>query len=164
MKCKPRTLPRDLIDVLVGAPIGILQAVVALGVPAFIVGITVGVGAGAITFLLLYAASFLFLVRSLEIEQEGITFRRVLGTPKRLLRSEITSIEEASRSEVLVHGWLWPPWPAAREMTACLSAQKHFRIRWKKGFCYFPPQDLQQFKTAIEEMMRGNPTTPPTVQ
>jgi len=142
----------------------LLQVAIAMGVPALIVAIGVNGGAGAITFLLLYAISLLFMVRSLEIDGDGILFRRVLGKPKRLLKSEIVSIEEASRREVVVHGWLWPPFPVAREMTACLSARNHFRIRWGNGFCYFPPNDIEQFKSAIEEMMKGNPTTPPTLR
>ncbi len=160
MKCKPRILPRDPVDVLVGAPIGVIQAAVVLGVPSVLVGIAINPVAGAITYLALAGASFLFVVNSLEVQADGVIFRRVLGTPKRLVRANILSVEEASRSEVFVHGWLWPPWPAAREMTMCMSAKGHFRFRWKGGCCYFPPKDREPFMRAIEEMMAGNPTTP----
>jgi len=157
MKIKPRILPRDIIDILIGFPIGVLSAALVMGVPALIVAFSVSVDAGAITFLLLYAASFLFLVRSVEVEQDAIIFRRVLGKPKRLLKSEIVSIEEAPRQEVVIHGWLWPIFPLAREMSASLSARNHFRIRWQSGFCYFPPKDIEQFRNAISEMMQENP-------
>ena len=158
MKIKSRTLPRDMIDILIGFPIGLLLVALVMGVPALVVAFSVSAGAGAITFLLLYVASFLFMVRSLEIEQDGIIFRRVLGKPKRLLKSEIMSVEEAPRREVIIHGWLWPIFPLAREMSASMSAKNHFRIRWQSGFCYFPPKDIQQFRNAISEMMKENPT------
>ena len=156
MRIEPRFFPRDLIDVLVGLPIAVLQVVLVMGVPTLIVTLSVSKEAGAITFLLialLYLISCLFVVRSLEIEPDHILFRRVLGNRNRLAKSEIVSVEEAPRGEVVIHGWLWPPFPFSREMTTCLSAKHHFRIRWKDGFCYFPPREVEQFRCAISEMM-----------
>jgi hypothetical protein len=151
MKIKARTLPRDLVDILIGFPLGLLAGALSMGVPALIVAFSVSALAGAITFFLLYIASFLFMVQSLEIDNTGILFRRVLGEPKYLLKSEIVSIEEAPRREVIIHGWLWPIFPFSREMSACMSAKNHFRIRWQSGVYYFPPKDIEQFKNAVSE-------------
>lgn len=151
MKIRPRTAPRDVIDILVGVPIGLIQAGLALGAPALVIAVVVNPLAGAIAFLALYGMSFLLMVTSLEVQEDGILFRRVLRKPKRLALSEIVSVSKASRWEVVIHGWLWPPWPFAREMTACLAARHHFRIQWKGGYCYFP---LRMLSNADRQLTR----------
>lgn len=158
MKIKPRTAPRDVIDIMVGAPIGLIQASLAIGVPSLAVALILNPLAGALACLTLCGMSFLLMVTSLEVQEDGILFRRVLLKPKKLAESEIVSVEEASRREVVIHGWLWPPWPFAREMTACLSARQHFRIQWKGGYCYFPPRDVDHFRKVIDDMMRKKTT------
>ena len=164
MKIKPRILPRDVLDVLIGVLVGAFQIAILFVLPALIDGVTINSGAGLLTFVLVYAMSLLFMVRSVEIEQEGLRFRRVLGSPKVLPWTHILSVDEAPRRELVLRGWLWPLFPA-REMTACLSAKHHFRIRWQGGFCYCPPESVDEFRSAVSEFMKDNgaPTTPPTV-
>jgi hypothetical protein len=163
MKIRPRTAPRDVIDILIGMPIGLLQVGLTLGIPAIIVAFSFNLMSGALTYLALYGASFLFMVTSLDVQEDAILFRRPLRKPKHLAKSDIMSIVEVPRSEVVLRGWLWPPWPFAREMTACLSARQHFRIQWKCGFCYFPPKDVDHFRQVMDVIMRGNPTTKSTL-
>ena len=154
MKIKPRTLPRDFLDVLIGLPTGLLQIAVLLIAPSAVIALVLhNLLAGAVAYVLIYAVWLMFMVRSITVDTEGIRFQRMLGSPKRLSRSSILSVEEVTRREVVLHGWLWPLLPA-REMTPALSAKHHFRISWGEGFCYFPPKDVEQFKNAISEVMK----------
>jgi hypothetical protein len=164
MKIKARTMPRDVLDVLIAVPVATLQLAAAFGLPTLIVAVTVNSAAGVLAFVVMYIVWLLFTVRSLDIDQNGMHFRRVFGNPTTLPWSRIDSVEEVSRREVVLHGWLWPLFPA-REMTACLSAKHHFRIRWPEGFCYYPPDKVDEFKSAVSEFIKDNgaPTTPPTV-
>jgi len=73
----------------------------------------------------------------------------LFGRPRLLRWEEITDIAEAPRREVVIQGWLNPRFPA-REMTACLSALHHFRIRWRDDWCYYPPHDTENFRRLID--------------
>lgn len=157
MKIKPRILPRDFLDIVIGLPVGLIQVGILLGVPSVLAGLLINSLAGAGIYLVLYMVWLLFSVRSVTIEANGIAFHRVFGSPKHLRRDEIISVEEAPRREVVLRGWLWPLFPA-REMTPSLSALHHFRIRWSGGSCYFPPKDVTVFTTAITEIMKVSPT------
>jgi hypothetical protein len=163
MKLKPRLMFRDWFDVLVGLPCGLLGASAVIFIPTVLVGFSLGelinplagLVAGMITYFLTTVLWFLFVVWSITVDNNGIRFHRVIGNPKHLSWSEITSIEEVGRHELVLRGWLWPIFPS-REMTCCLSAKGHFRISWKSGFCYFPPKDIQQFQNCIKDV---KPTT-----
>lgn len=158
MTITPRVLPCDVLDVLIAVPVGTFQVTALFALPALIVGTTISSAAGLLTFVFLYAVSLLFMVRTLEIEQDGLHFRRVLGSPKVLLWTQILSIDEAPRWELVFRGWLWPLFPA-RELTACLSAKHHFRIKWQGGFCYYPPRNVDEFKSAVTEFMKSRAPT-----
>ena len=146
---KPRILPRDVIDVLIGIPIGLYQVIIFLGVPSIAIGfLTHSFAIGFFAYCLLYCFYLLFMVRKITIDENGIMFHRVLGTPKKLNWQEIETIVEVSRSELLFKGWLCIP---PRELTLSLSAKQHFRIKWRSGFCYFPPKETSVFEEIVKQ-------------
>jgi hypothetical protein len=83
-----------------------------------------------------------FAVTRLTLSTQGIRFHRVFGSPRFLPWDRIVSVAVAPRRELVLQGWLWPPFPA-REMTASLTAREHVRISWQDGYCYFPPVELE---------------------
>lgn len=147
LRIKPRVLPRDFIDVLIGffvvLPIlGTLMFFLPSGLVWWLSG---SVHLGFPTLLIISAVWGCCTVWSLEVSPEGIRFVRLCGAPKFLRWDEITDISEASRRDVVLHGWLWPMFPP-REMSPTLSALGHFRIRWDSGVAYFPPAHPDEFR------------------
>ena len=99
-------------------------------------------------FLVVYAIFLSMSVWSLELTTDGIRFARFLGSPKFIPWNQISTVKRVPRSELILHGWLWPPFPA-REMTASLSSRDHFRIQYATGFRYFPPSDPDSFEEVV---------------
>lgn len=142
----PRFLPRDLLDICLGLPIGLFQTAILLGLPAILAYIpTRSTVIAFVAFCVANGIFLLFVVRRITMTTDGIRFHRILGSPKFLSWDRIKSIKLASRSELIVHGWLWPIFPS-REITFSLSAIQHYRVTWQSGFCYYPPADPQQFE------------------
>ena len=147
---KPHGRPRDGFDYVVA----LLAAVPTLGqlygAPGLLVYILTGsmtlslIGAALGGALLVLFVVPLFTVRQLTIDAEGIYFQRVLGSPKTLRWSQIRRITPATRAEVVLWGWLLPPFPS-RESTRCMSTRDQFRIDWGRRSCYFPPHDPAEF-------------------
>jgi hypothetical protein len=163
MRFKPRIMPRDGWDILIGVPIGFLLLAITGILPSLLVATAIRAGTGspiygliaeALAYFIMCLAWLLFSVGGATIETNGIRFHRIFGSPRFVSRDIIISIQEATRLDAVLHGWLWPPFPP-REATLCLSAKKHFKIEWKNGFCYFPPQDIEQFKHAAEQLMNS---------
>ena len=152
LRIKPRTLPRDFSDVLIGLFVALpIQMGPVFFLPSGLVWWCTGSFAlGFLTLLVIYGVWLCFTVWSLELSADGIRFVRFCGTPRFLRWQDITDISETSRSEVVLHGWLWPMFPT-REMTPALSALGHFRIRWRDGFVYFPPAHTEEFRKQIDE-------------
>ena len=154
---KPRIWPRDFIDVCVVLPIGLFLGALLCGVPAlatFFTSRAFGVSgdtsfiAAFVACCLFYAFFLLFMVRRLTVASDGLHFHRVLGSPKFLAWDRISTIVIVSRSEVVVRGWLWPPFPS-REMTPALTALRHYRISWDGGYCYYPPAKMEDFERHV---------------
>ena len=132
-------MPRDFIDCLLSLSVGLLLVSLLFGIPALAVyAITHSRLAAIVTFCLVYAPVCCFAVTRLTLSAAGIQFHRLFGSPRFLPWERIVSISVAPRAELVLRGWLWPPFPA-REMTASLSAREHLRITWQDGHCYFPP-------------------------
>jgi len=145
----PRFLPRDFLDVCLGLPIGLLQAAIFFGLTAVLTYIlTHSEPISLVVFLTAYGFSLLFVVRRLTVSATGLQFHRILGSPKFLPWERISSVALASRRELIIRGWLWPPFPP-RECSACLSATQHYRIMWNSGFCYYPPAEPQLFEQFV---------------
>jgi hypothetical protein len=139
---KPRIMPRDFIDCLLSLSVGLLVSIL-FGTPVLAVyAITHSRVAALVTFCLIYALFSCFAVTRLTLSAAGIRFHRLFGSPRFLAWDRIVSIAVAPRGELVLRGWLWPPFPA-REMTASLTAREHLRITWRDGYCYFPPVEPQ---------------------
>ena len=151
---RPRFWPRGLWDLSLTIIVGTsLQLVGLFIVPAALILFAFGSAKAALlAVLLLYVAFMLLSVWSVSLSQEGIRFKRVLGDPKLVPWSELTSVTEVSRWELISRGWLWPLIPA-REMTACLSSLGHYKIAWRGGFCYYPPADALAFESTVNAFL-----------
>ena len=153
---KPRVAPRDIFDVFIGLPLGLLLAIILLGLPACVVAIaTQSVLLGFVAYFAASVLLYLFMVSSVRLDATGITFRRVLGSPRFLAWGSVTEITKASRQEVIFQGWIWPIFPP-REATPCMSSLDHVRIDWSSGHCYFPPQEIESFLETFESFRHAS--------
>lgn len=151
-KIKARTAPRDVTDVLITLFVFTpLQFVPVFIIPSAIAYFLSHSFRWAFaTFVVIYFGWLAFTVWSVRLTASGIHFTRLFGSPRFLRWDDVTEVAEAPRREVVVQGWLSPRFPA-REMTPCLSALRHFRIRWRNGWCYYPPADVETFKRLADE-------------
>ena len=148
---KPRLRPRNAADLLICIVVGSLQLLVLFALPCGVIYISTSSAlVSGLGFLVLYAIFLSIGVWSLQLTPDGVQFRRFLGSPKFVPWNRISMVKRVPRSELILHGWLWPPFPA-REMTASLSSQDHFRIQYDTGFRYFPPSDPDNFEELIPQ-------------
>jgi hypothetical protein len=146
---KARQAPRDAADLFICLVVGSLQLLVLFALPCFVVFMaTSSALIAGFGFLVVYAIFLSISVWSLELTTDGIRFARFLGSPRFIPWNQISTVKRVPRSELILHGWLWPPFPA-REMTASLSRRDHFRIQYATGFRYFPPNDPEHFEAVI---------------
>ena len=128
-----RLLPRDAADFMIGSAVGLLQCVVLVLVPAFLGWSATGsVWAAVATGLGLYLLFLAHTVKSLDVGVDGVHFNRWLGRPKLIPWSEFRSAGIATRRELVLRGWLWPPFPA-REMTPSYTSLGHCRFDTADG-------------------------------
>jgi hypothetical protein len=163
MVVKPRFWPRNAEDAAIALAVGLLQVTVLFFFPSIVVAFATWIAAGscglglvafAVAFGSLYSIWLAFTVTSLRLDEKGLRFRRLLGSPKILTWDQITSVAPATRQELIVKGWLWPPFPA-REMTPSLTSLGHYRVTWRNGFCYYPPADPASFEEALRPYCGG---------
>jgi hypothetical protein len=156
MHVLPATNPRDTQDALLSLAAGVaLLGICAVGAAIPAAAVYLVTGSPDIARLLLLPTIFgivmtvvLTSVHWMRIDARGIRLGRRAG--RRFIPwSEITGIRPATRREVIVDGWLWPPVPP-REATRCMSSLGHFRIDHRRGHFYFPPSDEAQFLGAVE--------------
>lgn len=154
---RPRFWPRDITDILILLFVALpFQLVPLFFLPMLIVLFFTGdIDMAFSVVALIYLVFLCFSVWSVRAEATGLRFKRLFGTPKFLLWSDIHSVSEATRSEVILHGWIWPLLPA-REMTPALSARGHIRLAWDGGYCYFPPRDPKEFLAHVQNRMTAN--------
>lgn len=103
--------------------------------------------------LILILTMSLFTVSSITMTAEGIHFHRLAGFPKFMPWSRIKFVSLASRRELIVQGWLCPPF-LPRDVTMSLSSLKHYRIQWDTGFCYYPPLEPKVFEQCVKEYLQ----------
>jgi len=150
----PRVAPRDALDAAISLTVGTFQIVVLFGLPGALVhALSASMTLAVATVLLLYLAFALYSVTRVELDLEGIRFVRVLGHPRFLPWSETSAVVEAPRSELILHGWLWPL-VLPREMSPSCTSLGHFRIQFGKRFVYFPPKDPQLFLAAVDQFSK----------
>lgn len=149
-------MPRDVLDCLISLTVGIFQSAVLFGLPGFVFFcLTENASAGFAAALIAYFTFLLFSVSKIVVTLEGIRLSRVLGSPKFIPWSAIESIELAPRSELIMHGWLWPIFPA-KEMTPSLTSVGHYRIQLNDTSVYFPPDDSVAFKALVHSYVRNH--------
>lgn len=157
MTIQPRSLPRNPIDALIGLMVGLIHLGVVVGlalIPTYPVKMlthnSLAVVLTCVTaFLLLSHLNSLFVVDHLRCDEDGLEFVTKSGSRKKISWASVESIEEVSRVEVVLCGWLWPRFPP-REYSSCRSSLGHYRIRWQGGTAYFPPKDVQRFLYALQ--------------
>src|SRR6476646_6142082 len=140
-KINPKLSSDNLQDALITVFVAIIQISALFGFPGFLIYWVTGSEITA--WLVAISIYFLFLsfsVFSLAVGEEGIKFNRLFGSPKSLSWTDITAIEPVSSQEIIFEGWLWPLFPA-KEMTFCLSSRGHYKISYRGGHCYYPPEN-----------------------
>jgi hypothetical protein len=157
---KPRFWPYGPSDALLSLAVFVVQFALFL-LPSLLAAVLLGFFYGILCYLLMYVAFLLFVVRDIRVSENGIEFRRILGSPKQLRWESISSIGPASANEVIIHGWLWPLLPA-REMTPSLTSRGHYRINFEGGHVYYPPRDKQLFESLVHPRLRSNKLLEPT--
>ena len=145
----PRIAPRDAVDILLGICVTAYIATPTVGVPLatayYYYGPSLLPMAGALCVGLLFLLPYaLVSVWRLSIGPSGIEFKRMAGEPRSLTWEEIGAIRAASRREVFLRGWINPKFPP-REPSNTMTARGHYRIEWTGGYCYFPPNNAEQF-------------------
>jgi hypothetical protein len=152
----PRVGIEDARDGLLTAAAGI--AILAmLAVPAALVAAVVYAAAGTMdvarfagmmTLLGTMLTASATTVFWMKVDERGITLGRRAG--RRFVGwDEVTGIRPATRREVIVDGWLWPPVPP-REATRCFSSIGHYRVDHRGGHFYYPPADAAQLLEAVD--------------
>ena len=115
---KPRFWPRDAEDGAIAIAVGRVQVTVLFFLPSTVIAFTTWIFAGscglgmvafAVAFGGLYAIWLAFTVTSLRLDENGLQFRRLLGSPKRLTWEQVTAVAPATRQELIVKGGLSPP-------------------------------------------------------
>jgi hypothetical protein len=150
LRFKPRIWPRDARDFLLSLTVGLGLPTILFGLVFMVTGRLSAAGGSA---LVVMAAFLLVSVRRLDVGSDGIRFVRVIGRPRYLPWRDVISVDPVGRREVIVRGWLWPPFPP-REATPSLTSLGHFRIRTPRGDTYFPPGTPEQFVNAVREYGR----------
>ena len=152
---KPRVWPRNIFDLFICLPSFIIQILVLFVLPMLIVFMIFG---NLLLTIFVVLAIWLYFViggvRYLSINDDGITFKRVLGSPKFVSWSELEGVEVSSPLNTIIFGWLWPPIPA-REMTYSLSAFEHVQFTYSGGKrTFFPPMEVRGLMSLIEKYKR----------
>lgn len=162
-KIKPRILPRNLLDLLILIPAFAIQTIMLFIAPMFIIYILSGnMGLVLVTFILIWGYFIFGGVRYLIVNENGIQFKRILGSPRTITWQELESIEVSSPLNTIVYGWLWPPIPA-REMTYSFSAYEHIQFTYAGGKrVYFPPKQASEFVELVNEY-QGQALTRPSI-
>ena len=157
-RIEPKTQTDDGTDRAVSLVVLVIQFFVVSILPGYLIYFLTGNsylswGTGLI-MLLAFAGQG---VSALEVSEEGIRVSRLYGSPKFLPWSEVSQVEEVGRTEVVVFGWLWPPFPA-REMTPSSSSVGHFRIRYRNGYFFYPPANPVHFMEVINKYIEKAPS------
>ncbi len=151
----PRVQSGDPPDFCIAAfVLGPVLMFILISVPASIAYvITSSVLVAGLTVVGVYIAFVLLSVSHLTLSSEGIRFHRMLGSPKFLPWDRVVAITEVSRRELILRGWLWPPFPP-KELTTTFTSLGHFKIQWEDGYCYFPPRFPSAFEQYAADRIR----------
>ena len=129
----------DLVAVL-GASVPLLVLVAALVIA---IRLLVPPAWSVLVLLTVVVLALLHRVWFLRVDEHGLHFVRAFGRPKYLSWSQLITIRPATSREVIVWGWLLPPFPP-REATNAFTAAGHYRIEWRGGYSFYPPEPTQE--------------------
>lgn len=156
---RPRVAPRDISDALLSTAVGSVQLGILFVVPALIVYVWTDSSSLAFGFAIgLYLIFAMFTVSTLEVDLSGVKLKRIFGVPKLVRWNEISEVREATRSELIRQGWLWPLFPA-REMTPSYTSVGHYRFQYGDDFFFFPPGDVEEFLNTLPPHLTIKKTT-----
>src|ERR1700682_1204228 len=103
IRVKPRIMPRDLVDCLLGLSVGLSMTAILFGLPALVAcAITHSQFAAFVTFCVAYGVFASFAVSRLSLSPAGIRFHRLFGAPSFLSWDRVVSISVAPRSELVL--------------------------------------------------------------
>ncbi|MBL8309133.1 MAG: hypothetical protein JNL19_01800 [Burkholderiales bacterium] len=156
---KPQVVPRDLTDAILSTVIGMIQIAILFALPSLVVYLLSGSESVAwVTAIAMYVVFAAFSVTALELDDAGVRLKRLLGVPKFVPWSDMTSVSEAPRRELVVHGWLWQLFPS-REITPSFSSIGHYKFQYGEKFFFFPPGNVAALQSALPPHLRSR-TTP----
>jgi len=155
---RPHGAPRDARDAFIAviALFFIAAAVLLLGyLPLRLLLDPFDAATGALIVAALVVIGVgLCAVSAIELDDTGIRFRRIAGSPRFLTWDRVTAIRRADRAEVVLRGWLLPPLPP-RAPALTLTSVGHYRFDWDGGWCYFPPADEAALVAHLERSWSG---------
>jgi len=151
-KILPRVLPRTFSDFLLTLSAGTLLILILFVLPYKLLWMATNNYVVTLVPLLVICLYFIFGgVRYLEINSEGIRFKRVLGAPKLIEWRNLEGVEISPPLRTIWFGWLWPIIPA-REMTCSFSSYKHALFRYSGNkVVFFPPYDIDLLLSCIKK-------------
>jgi hypothetical protein len=146
---KPRTSPRDGLDVVVTLASSATALAAIVGVPFLIAwllsgrDVWTGLYCGGGAFLLFSIVNGPRTIVALRIDAQGISLRRAL-LPQRLIEwPQITEVRPAARGEAVRN--FFDPWGFTMNGTTLDT----FRIVWIGGAMLFAPADVNAFRHSI---------------
>jgi len=150
-KINPRISPRNIIDLLILIPAFMIQSTILFFIPMVFVWYISGNILLSFFYLFFVWLYYAFGgVRYLVVDDKGIEFKRIIGSPKYIHWIDLESVEVSSPFNTIMLGWLWPPIPA-REMTYSLSTFEHIQFTYNKGKkVFFPPNNTSELIKIIE--------------
>jgi hypothetical protein len=151
-KIAPRILPRTFPDFLLTFLAATILILILFVLPYKLLWVATNNYVVTFVPLLMVVLYFVFGgVRFLEINSEGIRFKRVLGSPKLIEWRNLEGVEISSPLRTIWFGWLWPIIPA-REMTCSVSSYNHVLFRYSGNkMVFFPPYDIELLFTCIQK-------------
>ena len=150
-KVKPRILPRSILDLVIVVIAMFFQILIYFVIPMSIVGyITQNILFSLAVFLIIWGYFIFGGVRYLIIDEEGIIFKRVLGSPKSIPWKNLELVEVSSPINTVLFGWFWPLIPP-REMTYSSSSYGHVIFTYNEGKqVFFPPKNTEEFLEVVK--------------
>jgi hypothetical protein len=156
---RPRILPRDATDWLLGLSMGLpIGGAIVGGFMWLSHRFGLPIELGLIPALSIAIVIFLAGIQRITVHDTGLELHRKLGSPRFVEWSDLHGIRRASRAEVFWASVFQPQ----RICSLCLSFRDQYRMDWRYGYFYYPPRELEAFLEAVSGKLR--PPSLPTRQ
>jgi hypothetical protein len=154
-----RLNPRDGTDVLMGVALSVWILAIFAVLPLVVAWWWTGdlrTGRIVATIVLAVAAAFVFFssIRFVALGPDGVRLTRYSGTERFLPWKDVKAIEEVARKEIFLRFWPFPGLPV-RGNAISGTTRGQFRIDYEGGCCYFPPKDVDGFREAAAQRLKG---------